>query len=97
MESFADQFQAIVSLLVQGQDPSELPERHICLDRNQNTIPVGRASKVEAKGFIAAEDNGWFDSQVMSRAHGELVADFDRQVRCPSIHHPPYLPSAPSY
>ncbi|KAK3899858.1 hypothetical protein C8A05DRAFT_17777, partial [Staphylotrichum tortipilum] len=52
-----------------------LPERFLTLTRSNNTLTVGRASKVSTKGFIAALDNAWFDSPVMSRQHAQFVAD----------------------
>jgi len=43
-------------------------------------MKIGRASKVESKGFVAMPENGWFDSPVMSRAHAEIYADMDSKV-----------------
>lgn len=40
---------------------------------NYNAV-VGRSSKVESKNLVPAEDNGWFDNRVMSRAHAEFTA-----------------------
>lgn len=54
--------------------------RTIRLTNNQ-TMPVGRASKVESKGYIAGVDNCWYDSAVMSRKHAEFSADIlDKSV-----------------
>ena len=79
-ESSTNQFKVIVNLIVQGHNCIEIPHRSIRLDRTNNSVSLGRASKDHAKGFIATEENGWLDSPVMSREHAEIVADFDNQV-----------------
>lgn len=66
------------------------PKRTLTLTRSNNTITVGRASKVSTKGFIAAPDNAWFDSPVMSRQHAQFTADVDGKVR--TTHISPRLP-----
>lgn len=53
------------------------PERRLTFTRNNPMISIGRASKVSSKGFVAAADNAWFDSPVMSRGHAELTVDFN--------------------
>ncbi|KXX80569.1 hypothetical protein MMYC01_202248 [Madurella mycetomatis] len=53
------------------------PERRIILNRGKSSIAIGRASKVPSKGFVAAQDNAWFDSPVMSRQHAEIVANIN--------------------
>lgn len=57
-----------------------LPERRIVLNRDRNSITIGRASKVSAKGFVAAPENAWFHSAVMSRLHAQVVARLDEKV-----------------
>ncbi len=52
------------------------PERRLTFTLQNPTIPIGRASKVSSKGFVAASDNAWFDSPVMSRGHAEFSVDF---------------------
>ncbi|KAI0012540.1 hypothetical protein F4779DRAFT_39897 [Xylariaceae sp. FL0662B] len=70
-----------VTLLVRntigGTYSAGFPERQFILTRHAPSIAIGRASKVPSKGFVAAHDNAWFDSPVMSRQHAELVASFD--------------------
>ncbi|KAI0885916.1 uncharacterized protein GGS22DRAFT_135953 [Annulohypoxylon maeteangense] len=52
-------------------------KREFTLSRQRPSIRIGRASKVPAKGFVAAVDNAWFDSPVMSRQHAELIFDYE--------------------
>lgn len=67
--------QATVTLTsIEAPPHCPLATRTIKLKHNQ-AVPVGRASKVESKGYIARADNAWFDSAVMSRNHAELSAD----------------------
>ncbi|KAK4646457.1 hypothetical protein QC761_210650 [Podospora bellae-mahoneyi] len=68
--------------------------RQITLTALNNTIAIGRASKVSAKGFVPAENNAWFDSAVMSRDHAEISVDIDEkkvQVRDKGSLHGTYL------
>ncbi|KAI1495928.1 hypothetical protein F5X99DRAFT_414615 [Biscogniauxia marginata] len=58
-------------------DSAAVPERRLVLTREVPSIRVGRASKVPTKGFIAAKENAWFDSPVMSRQHAEIIANFN--------------------
>ncbi|KAI1085039.1 hypothetical protein F5B20DRAFT_575508 [Whalleya microplaca] len=60
-----------------GSYSAGFPERRFVLSRHAPSVPIGRASKVPSKGFVAAKDNAWFDSPVMSRQHAELVVSFD--------------------
>jgi pSer/pThr/pTyr-binding forkhead associated (FHA) protein len=59
-------------------------ERVINLSPDHPTIEIGRASKSLNKGIVSAEDNAWFDSPVMSRAHAKLTLDINDNVRVPS-------------
>ncbi|KAK3377864.1 hypothetical protein B0H63DRAFT_227939 [Podospora didyma] len=73
-----------VQISLSAADDSSPPdarfaERRITLDRKTTSVGIGRASKVEAKGFVADKDNGWFDSPVMSRQHAEIVANLDEK------------------
>ncbi|KAH8893313.1 hypothetical protein GQ53DRAFT_763636 [Thozetella sp. PMI_491] len=65
-----------------GDNPDTIifPDRQIVLTKEQTTLPIGRASRVTAKGFIASRDTAWFDNQVMSRNHAEITADMDSQT-----------------
>lgn len=82
MANFEFVSEAVITLSARDKDRSDIPERCIRLHRTHNTASVGRASKVQAKGFVAAEDNAWFNSPVMSRTHGQIVADLDKRVIC---------------
>ncbi|RYP07353.1 hypothetical protein DL764_002569 [Monosporascus ibericus] len=71
--------QVIVILAARAPGPQFVePERRLTFTRQNPTIAIGRASKVSSKGFVAAADNAWFDSPVMSREHAELSVDFDK-------------------
>lgn len=48
--------------------------RQITLGTNQ-TIIIGRSSKRGLKNRLPQQDNGWFDSRVMSRDHAELLTE----------------------
>lgn len=58
-----------------SSDASPFPEREFTLSSQTPTIRIGRASKVPTKGCVAAKDNAWFESPVMSRHHAELLLD----------------------
>ncbi|EKD13795.1 uncharacterized protein L3040_005587 [Drepanopeziza brunnea f. sp. 'multigermtubi'] len=68
--------QVIVSLVDLNGDRS-IPNRTITLNHKNNSVPIGRASKTVNKGILAAADNAWFDSPVVSRNHAKLKLDFD--------------------
>jgi pSer/pThr/pTyr-binding forkhead associated (FHA) protein len=57
-----------------------VPQRQINLTEENPSLSIGRASKVPAKGFVAAHENAWFESPVMSRQHAELNVNFDTKV-----------------
>lgn len=67
----------LVTLVATGHTQAGIPERTIVLTRIEPTVRIGRSSKVAAKACSAAENNAWFETPVMSRAHAELTADFD--------------------
>ncbi|KAL8695569.1 MAG: hypothetical protein Q9224_003344, partial [Gallowayella concinna] len=46
--------------------------RVITLSPSSNSIYIGRASKTPSKGLVAAPENAWFDSPIMSRHHGKI-------------------------
>jgi hypothetical protein len=71
---------AVIIKLIADDHIKDLRKRTITLTELNHTIPIGRASKVATKGFVAAADNAWFDSPVMSRNHAEIVADLDKKV-----------------
>ncbi|KAK0727090.1 hypothetical protein B0T26DRAFT_747461 [Lasiosphaeria miniovina] len=67
----------LISLSADELAPADMryPERRITMDWTNLLVPIGRASKVQSKGFVAGKDNGWFDSPVMSRSHAEITAN----------------------
>jgi len=73
----------MLSLSADKSSGSDLlfPERRIALNGENNTVTIGRASKVSSKGFIAALDNAWFDSPVISRRHARFFVKMDDQAR----------------
>lgn len=71
---------AVVIKLFADDNIKELPKRSITLTRSNDTLQIGRASKVATKGFVAAANNAWFDSPIMSRNHAEIVANTDDEV-----------------
>ncbi|EMR66240.1 putative fha domain protein [Eutypa lata UCREL1] len=71
-----DQVVAVLAARTPGPHFVE-PERRLTFTTRNPVIPIGRASKVPTKGFVAASDNAWFDSPVMSRGHAELSVDFN--------------------
>jgi len=75
-------FPVQISLSVDGdQAPNfHFPNRRILLDAQNPSVVIGRASKTPSKGFLAEPDNAWFNSEVMSRQHAEIKADFDHMV-----------------
>ncbi|KAL8852285.1 MAG: hypothetical protein Q9221_002780 [Calogaya cf. arnoldii] len=46
--------------------------RVITLNPSADPIFIGRASKTTSKGLVAAPENAWFDSPIMSRQHGKI-------------------------
>jgi hypothetical protein len=62
--------------------PDSLPFRSLTFASNNDTAPLGRASKSESKNLVPAHDNAWFDSRVMSREHAVLSVSLETQVRC---------------
>ncbi|KAL8668375.1 MAG: hypothetical protein Q9168_006993 [Polycauliona sp. 1 TL-2023] len=46
--------------------------RVIPLSPSAEPIFIGRASKTASKGLVAASENAWFDSPIMSRQHGKI-------------------------
>ncbi|KAL9583640.1 MAG: hypothetical protein Q9212_002583 [Teloschistes hypoglaucus] len=60
--------------------PSENDEdftRVIKLNQSTDSITIGRASKTTSKNLVAAWDNAWFDSPIMSREHAKLSVTYD--------------------
>ncbi|TPX14410.1 uncharacterized protein E0L32_005374 [Thyridium curvatum] len=56
------------------------PNRRVKLTRENNILPLGRASKSESKPYTPGTKNGWFTGAVMSRNHAEIVADLDAKA-----------------
>ncbi|TAQ91513.1 hypothetical protein B7494_g233 [Chlorociboria aeruginascens] len=59
--------------------------RILRLNPNNHSVPIGRASKSVNKGLMAAVDNAWFDSPVMSRDHAEIFLNSDNTVMIQDI------------
>lgn len=70
----------VITLVNDDDNTVPFLKRTLLLDGSKPAAPIGRASKVSSKGFIAAHDNAWFESAVMSRNHAEIVADFEKKV-----------------
>ncbi|CAK7273221.1 hypothetical protein SEPCBS57363_005545 [Sporothrix epigloea] len=51
--------------------------RHIRLTSDRPKINVGRASKTVSKGLVAAAENAYFDSPVVSRVHAEIAGNLE--------------------
>ncbi len=82
----ADRDDAVtISLSTDGENSDILlfPERQVELTREKTKLVIGRASKVQSKGFVAGPHTAWFDNQVMSRNHAEIVTDLDAKVTQP--------------
>lgn len=54
--------------------------RTIYLHEYNEAIPIGRSSKNPLKHLVAATDNCWVDSDVVSRDHARLNFDSDLKV-----------------
>ncbi|KAB5554518.1 hypothetical protein GE09DRAFT_131015 [Coniochaeta sp. 2T2.1] len=74
-----DSGDSVTIKLFADENIKELRRRIITLTRTNDTVKIGRSSKVPTKGFVPASGNAWFDSPVMSRNHAEIVADIDNQ------------------
>ncbi|KLU86499.1 hypothetical protein MAPG_05511, partial [Magnaporthiopsis poae ATCC 64411] len=66
--------------LTDTSKPSSNAQRLLNVTRENPIIRLGRASKAQAKGRVAAENNALFESPVMSRDHAELVADMEAKT-----------------
>lgn len=77
---------AVMVTLTDTSKPSSNAQRLLKITRENPVIRLGRASKTQAKGRMAAENNALFDSPVMSRDHAELVADMEAKASplCPA-------------
>lgn len=51
------------------------------LNPTTDHLNVGRASKNESKALVAARNNAWFDSPIISRHHAQFRASFPYKVR----------------
>ncbi|KAL8725857.1 MAG: hypothetical protein Q9166_007103 [cf. Caloplaca sp. 2 TL-2023] len=60
----------VVRLIPQDKDGE--CTRVITLEPSYKSVYIGRASKTPSKGLIAAPENAWFDSPIMSRTHGKM-------------------------
>lgn len=52
--------------------------RRLTINDTVKQVEVGRASKNADKRLIAAKDNAWFDSPIMSRQHAKFSATADK-------------------
>lgn len=66
-------------------DESEDFIRVFTLNPTTDHLDVGRASKNESKALIAAQNNAWFDSPIISRHHAQFRASFLYKVRMKSF------------
>ncbi|EFX04477.1 fha domain containing protein [Grosmannia clavigera kw1407] len=80
--SATTKYESIVITLAQNDatslEASALPIRRICFSPSKPKVQIGRSSKTVSKGLSPSENNAYFDSPVMSRAHAELTADLDK-------------------
>ncbi|KAL8753299.1 MAG: hypothetical protein Q9199_005142 [Rusavskia elegans] len=60
----------VIHLIPQGDNTDRT--RVITLRPSADPIFIGRASKTASKGLVAAPENAWFDSPIMSRQHGKI-------------------------
>jgi hypothetical protein len=70
----------VVVTLTPVYSPDTLPFRSLTFLSNNDTVPVGRASKSETKNLVPNHDNGWFDSRVMSREHAVIGVKMEDKV-----------------
>lgn len=61
-------------------DDSKEFTRVFAINPTTDHIKVGRASKNESKGFVAARNNAWFDSPIISRHHAQFKTSPASQV-----------------
>lgn len=73
----------VVVTLTPVYSPDTLPFRSLTFLSNNDTVPVGRASKSENKNLVPCHDNGWFDSRVMSREHAVIGVKMEDKVSFP--------------
>lgn len=66
--------------LTDTSKPTINAQRFLRVTRENPVIRFGRASRTQAKGRVAAENNALFDSPVMSRDHAEIVADVEAKT-----------------
>lgn len=71
---------ALITLTPLGASHHERP-RVFSITSSRTGVDVGRASKNESKGLIAAKDNAWFDSPIMSRQHARFTVSAGHKVR----------------
>lgn len=70
----------VVVTLTPVYSPDTLPFRSLTFLSNNDTVPVGRASKSETKNLVPNHDNAWFDSRVMSREHAVIGVKMEDKV-----------------
>lgn len=73
-------FEQVVLTLTPVYSPDSLPFRSLTFSSNDDTIPIGRASKSEIKNLVPEHDNGWFESRVMSRNHAVLSVSMEHKT-----------------
>ncbi|EED12213.1 FHA domain protein [Talaromyces stipitatus ATCC 10500] len=70
----------VIVTLTPVYSPDTLPFRSLAFSSNNETIPIGRASKSETKNLVPGHDNGWFDSRVMSRDHAVISVSMEKKA-----------------
>jgi pSer/pThr/pTyr-binding forkhead associated (FHA) protein len=63
-----------------GNDIIQYPQRQIRLTRENDSIPIGRASQSTHADRRAAEGNALFSARVVSKNHAEMKANFDNNT-----------------
>lgn len=71
----------VIHLIPQGDNTDRT--RVITLRPSADPIFIGRASKTASKGLVAAPENAWFDSPIMSRQHGKISMTSSGAVSLP--------------
>ena len=80
LQVMANIVSGVVVTLTPVYSPDTLPFRSLTFLSDNDTVPIGRASKSETKNLVPNHDNGWFDSRVMSREHGVIGVKMEDRV-----------------
>ncbi|KAJ5692961.1 hypothetical protein N7462_002384 [Penicillium macrosclerotiorum] len=79
-----------VSIVLNPLASGDSLTRNISLSSSNPSVEIGRSSKRGNKNRSPAEDNGWFDSRVMSRFHADLGISLEKRVTLPLLRTPSY-------